>query len=81
MAKRDFVWYSAKPLRFDSSSLGIVSEAASLTGRGQERLRPAAAPIRPSLAASFSESTWGHGASVELADGTVSRCALAVHRQ
>jgi hypothetical protein len=78
---RDFSWYSAKHLRFDTSELGIVSEDASLTDRGKERRRPALPWIQPSLVPSLYEFTWGHGASIELADGTVERFALAVHRQ
>jgi hypothetical protein len=43
--------------------------------------RPGRAMIRRCLEASLHESAWGLGADVELAGGTVSRCALAVHRR
>jgi hypothetical protein len=66
MAARDFSWYLAKPLRFVSSELGNVSEVASLSALGKSPTRPRCAMIQPSLAALFHESTWAHGADVEL---------------
>ena len=80
MATRNFSWYLAKLLRFVSSELGNVSEVASLSALERIAPRPRRAPIEPSLAVSFSESTWAHGAAIELRDGAVKRFALAAHR-
>ena len=81
MAPRHFSWYLAKLLRFVSSELGNASEVASLGDREEFVPRPRYAMIQPSLAASLHESTWGLGASIERADGTDKRFALAVHRR
>ena len=81
MAKRVFSWYLAKLLRFVSSELGKRSEVASLSGRNETGPPSRYAMIQPILAASFCESTWANGASIELADGTDKRFALAVHRR
>lgn len=56
MARRSFSWYSAKPLRFDSSELGIESEVASLTDRGLRDPGPALPSITRRPAALFSAS-------------------------
>ncbi len=71
----------SEAIRFVSSELGNGSEVASLSALGTIAPRPRCAMIQPSLAALFSESTWANGAAIELADGTVKRCALAVHRR
>jgi hypothetical protein len=81
MATRHFSWYLAKLLRFVSSELGNVSEVASLTALENFSHRPRCAMIQPPLVPSLHESPWGLGADVELAGGTVERCALAVHRR
>ena len=81
MAPADFSWYLAKLLRFVSSELGNASEVASLSAREKSVPRPRYAMNHPSLAASIHESAWGLGASIELADGTDKRFALAVHRR
>ena len=79
MAKRDFSWYSAKQIRFDSSALGIVSEVASLTAPGKCPAWRVAPMIQAFLAASLVGVPWANGADVELLHRTVKRCALAVH--
>ncbi len=71
----------SEAIRFVSSELGNRSEVASLTGRDETAPPSRAAMIQPSLVASFSEYTWANGASIELADGTDKRFALAVHRR
>ena len=81
MATRDFSWYLAKLIRFVSSELGNVSDLASLSDRAKVMPRPRCAMIQPSLVPSLHEFTWAYGASIELADGTVKRFALAVHRR
>ena len=71
----------SEAIRFVSSELGNRSEVASLSGRDETGPLPRGAMIQPSLAASLYESTWALGASIELADGTDKRFALAVHRR
>ena len=71
----------SEAIRFLSSELGKVSEVASLSDLEKALPRPRCAMLRPNLAASLHESAWGLGADVELAGGTVVRCAPAVHRR
>lgn len=71
----------SEAIRFVSSELGNGSEVASLSSLEIIAHRPRCAMTQPSFVASFDEFTWAHGASIELADGTVERCALAVHRR
>ena len=81
MAKRAFSWYLAKPLRFVSSELGNVSEVASLSDRDKTGLGRALPFPQRSLAASTQAIPRCSLADVELADRTVERFALAVHRR
>jgi hypothetical protein len=81
MATQHFSWYLAKQLRFVSSGLGNVSEACFAKRPCKIVPRPGGAILRRRLGSSLQESARGMGADVELAGGTVERCALAVHRR
>ena len=71
----------SEAIRFVSSELGNVSEVASLSDPEKIPPRPRCAMIQPRLEASLHESTWAHGAAIELADRTYKRYALDVHRR
>ena len=71
----------SEAIRFVSSELGNRSEVASLSALEESTPRARCAMIQPSLVPSVHESTWALGASIELADGTDKRFALAVHRR